>query len=56
LEDTVNVRVFIVEDHPMLRHGLGEAVAQGPQLIFAGDAATGAPGLALARRLTPDFG
>lgn len=53
--NTVNVKIIIVDDHPILRRGLCQALAQHPNLTLVGDAATGQQGLALARELKPDL-
>ncbi|MGO8697935.1 MAG: response regulator [Limisphaerales bacterium] len=51
----MNVKIIIVDDHPILRRGLCQALAQHPNLTLVGDAATGQQGLALARELKPDL-
>ncbi len=51
----MKTRLLLVEDHPLLRHGFRQAVAQQPDLTLVGEAATGAEGLRLARELTPDL-
>jgi DNA-binding NarL/FixJ family response regulator len=51
----MNVKILIVDDHPMIRHGLSDVVKQRPNLTWVGEAPTGAAGLALARELSPDL-
>jgi DNA-binding NarL/FixJ family response regulator len=51
----MNVTLLLVDDHPMLLHGLREAVAQQPDLTLLGEASTGAMALTLARELTPNL-
>ena len=51
----MNVKVLLVDDHPMLLRGLREAVAQQPNITLVGQAPTGALALKLARELTPDL-
>jgi len=50
-----NVKLLLVDDHPMLRLGLREAVAQHPHLSVVGEASNGAQALKLARELSPDL-
>jgi DNA-binding NarL/FixJ family response regulator len=51
----MNVKILIVDDHPVLRRGLCQALGQHSNLILVGDAATGQQGLELARDLKPDL-
>src|ERR1022692_2003440 len=51
----MNAKLMMVDDHPMMRHGLREAVARQPNLTLVGEAWTGAMALKLARELTPDL-
>jgi DNA-binding NarL/FixJ family response regulator len=51
----VDVRLLLVDDHPLLLRGLCQAVAQQPNLILVGEASTGAMALKLAQELTPDL-
>jgi DNA-binding NarL/FixJ family response regulator len=51
----MKVKLLLVDDHPMLRHGLRQTVAQQPNLILAGEASTGVLALKMARELTPDL-
>jgi two-component system, NarL family, response regulator LiaR len=49
-----NIRILIVDDHPMMREALVAAFADEPDLQVAGEAANGPDGLALAAELKPD--
>ncbi len=40
------IRVFVVDDHPMIRQGLAATIASDKELAFAGEAADGAEGKA----------
>ncbi len=48
------IRVFVVDDHPMIRHGLAAMVKAERELEWVGDAANGADALRLAPALKPD--
>lgn len=45
----MNKKILIVDDHPILRRGLCEGLAQPPTLKVVGEATPGAQGLLLAR-------
>jgi DNA-binding NarL/FixJ family response regulator len=51
----MNVKVLLVDDHPMLRDGLRQALARHPKFIVAGEASTGANALKLTAELVPDL-
>lgn len=51
----MNVKLLLVDDHPMLRDGLRQALARHPQFIVAGEASTGANALKLTAELVPDL-
>lgn len=51
----MNVTLLLVDDHPMLLHGLREAVRQQPNLTLLGEASTGMMALTLAQELTPNL-
>jgi DNA-binding NarL/FixJ family response regulator len=51
----MNVKILLVDDHPMLLRGLCDALAQQPNLTLAGQAQTGTLALKLARELSPDL-
>jgi len=40
------IRVYLIDDHPVVRSGLAMAVADEPDLVLVGDAGTAADGLA----------
>jgi DNA-binding NarL/FixJ family response regulator len=51
----MSVKILLVDDHPMLRHGLHQAMAHQPHLSLVGEAATGELALKLALELKPDL-
>jgi DNA-binding NarL/FixJ family response regulator len=51
----MNVRLLLVDDHPILLRGLREALAQQPNFTVVGQAPTAALALKLAQELTPDL-
>ena len=51
----MNVKVFLVDDHAILRNGLRQALTQQPGLAVVGEAPTGATALELAVPLAPDL-
>jgi DNA-binding NarL/FixJ family response regulator len=51
----MNVKLLLVDDHPLLLGGLSAAMAQQPNLTVVGQAPTGALAMKLARELTPDL-
>lgn len=51
----MEVKLLLVDDHPMLRQGVRQGVAQLPRLTLVGEASTGAQALKLAGELTPDL-
>lgn len=48
------IRIFSVDDHPLLREGIAALVNNQPDMVIAGEAATGAEALQLFRKLQPD--
>ena len=48
------IRVFVVDDHPMIRHGLAAMVQAERELQWVGDAATGEDALRMVPALRPD--
>ncbi len=51
----MNTRVVLVDDHPMLRQGVRQALTQQPDMVLAGEASTGQAALQMMRELTPDL-
>jgi DNA-binding NarL/FixJ family response regulator len=51
---TKDVRVVIADDHPIVRKGLGQAIAEDPQLKVVAEAEDGEAALAQIQQLTPD--
>ena len=47
--------ILIVDDHPLFRKGVIQLIQAAPEFRFVGEAASGAEGIALARRLQPDM-
>jgi len=47
-------KVLIVDDHPLLREGLGRVINQQPDLVVCGEAANESAGLAAVKKLRPD--
>jgi NarL family two-component system response regulator LiaR len=50
-----SIRIFVVDDHPMIRHGLAAMVQAERGLLWVGDAASGSEALRLAPALHPDI-
>jgi two-component system, NarL family, response regulator LiaR len=48
-----SIRVFVADDHPMVRHGLAAMLASEPQMRWMGDAANGAEAVRTAPALAP---
>jgi DNA-binding NarL/FixJ family response regulator len=48
------IRIFSVDDHPLLREGVTALVNSQPDMVLAGEAATGAEALPLYKQLQPD--
>ena len=48
------IRVFSVDDHPLLREGIGALVNSQPDMTLAGEAATGAEAIKIFKQLEPD--
>ncbi|CND37824.1 DNA-binding response regulator [Yersinia pseudotuberculosis] len=47
--------VLLIDDHPMLRHGIKQLISMAPGLSIAGEASNGAQGVILAAELDPDL-
>lgn len=48
------IRVFSVDDHPLLREGISALVNSQPDMTLAGEAATGAEAIKVFKQLQPD--
>lgn len=48
------IRIFSVDDHPLLREGITALVNSQPDMVVAGEASTGAEALQLFKQLQPD--
>jgi len=51
----MSVKLLLVDDHPMMLHGLREVLARQPNLTLLGEALTGAMALKLTQELKPDL-
>jgi len=51
----MNVKLLLVDDQPLLLHGLRDALTKHPHLTVAGEASAGAMALKLAGELAPDL-
>ena len=49
------IRILLVDDHPVVRHGLRGMLDAEPDLAVVGEASSGTEGLARAAELTPDI-
>jgi two-component system, NarL family, response regulator LiaR len=49
-----SIRVFVVDDHPMIRHGLIAMLRSEPSLSWVGEATDGAEAVRMAPALAPD--
>lgn len=50
----MNIRIVIVDDHPVVREGLAMLLAEEADMVVVGQAADGDEAIALATRLQPD--
>jgi DNA-binding NarL/FixJ family response regulator len=48
------IRILLVDDHPVVRHGVRGMLDAEPDLTVVGEASSGAAGVAAAAELTPD--
>ncbi|MES9536522.1 response regulator [Actinomadura sp. NPDC000600] len=48
------IRILLVDDHPVVRSGIRAMLADQPDFVLVGEAATGREGVEEARRLSPD--
>jgi DNA-binding NarL/FixJ family response regulator len=51
----MSTRLILVDDHPMLRQGLRQALAPNADLVIAGEVSSGRAALQMVRELTPDL-
>ena len=49
-----SIRVFSVDDHPLLREGIGALINNQPDMVLVGEAATGGEAIQLFRKHQPD--
>lgn len=54
MSERAAIRVFSVDDHPLLREGIAALVNNQPDMVLAGEASTGAEAIQLFRQLAPD--
>ncbi len=54
MTDTAQIRVLSVDDHPLLREGIGAIINSQPDMIMVAQAATGAEGIEQYRIHRPD--
>ena len=55
VSQTKTIRVLIVDDHPMVREGLGSMLDTAADMEVVGEAGTGAEAIAQAKALQPDI-
>jgi two-component system nitrate/nitrite response regulator NarL len=55
MNDTLDTRVLVIDDHPLFRKGVADLLDMEPALTLVGEAADGAAGQRLARELAPDL-
>lgn len=51
----MTTRIFVIDDHPLFRRGVGQLLAMAPDLYLIGEASSGDEGIALALQLNPDL-
>ena len=50
-----DVRVLLIDDHPLLRKGMAQLINEEEGLVVVGEAGTGQKGIELAEQLKPDL-
>ena len=50
-----HIKILLVDDHPVVRRGIGSCLAQHSHLLIAGEAADGFEAVAKAKELLPDI-
>ncbi len=55
MTSSARIRIVCIDDHPIVREGLASIIALQSDMEMAGEAESGAQGLALFRRLKPDI-
>ena len=54
MNEQAPIRVFSVDDHPLLREGIAALVNNQPDMVIVGEASTGGEALPLFKQLQPD--
>jgi NarL family two-component system response regulator LiaR len=54
MSDKAKIRIMIVDDHAVVRSGLGAFISASPDLVLVGEAENGEQAVARARSLKPD--
>ena len=54
MSSRAGIRVFSVDDHPLLREGIGALVNNQPDMTLVGEASSGGEAIQLFRQLVPD--
>ncbi len=54
MSDQASYNVLIVDDHPLMRRGIGQMLALEPAFNLVGEASNGSEALDMVRRLEPD--
>ncbi|MBK1724076.1 two-component system response regulator NarL [Thiocystis violacea] len=55
MNEAIETRVLVIDDHPLFRKGVADLITMEPALRLVGEAADGEDGLRLARALQPDL-